>query len=141
MPSTSSIGLSEREHQLVLEEINNAQDVYGDVERKRTFYKEEVKLKVCLSYNKSHWSNEKEMIRLLDEVIAPYVDKVKEDLNLPADSKALLIWDAFKAQSCPNVIDKLESLDIVSVMVPLNMTHLLQPLDLTTNTTNTVLGF
>ena len=67
-------------------------------------------------------------------MIAPYVDKVKEDLHLPADSKSLLIWDAFKAQSCPNVIDKLESLDIVSVMVPKNMTHLLQPLDLTTNT-------
>ena len=41
--------------------------------------------------------------------------------------------DAFKAQSTDKVTKKLERLTIVQVMVPKNMTHLLQSLDLMTN--------
>ena len=88
----------------------------------------------CLSYNKSHWSNEAETIRLLQEVIKPYTQKSKKKLNLPVDAKVLLVWDAFKAQSSEAVKETLADLDIVTVMVPKNMTHLLQLLDLTTNT-------
>ena len=40
---------------------------------------------------------------------------------------------AFKDQSTPKVMDILSSYGVESVMVPRNMTHLLQPLDLTTN--------
>ena len=47
--------------------------------------------------------------------------------------KKLLIWDAFKAQSTASVSDVLSKHDIGSVMVPKNMTHRFQPLDLTTN--------
>ena len=56
---------------------------------------------------------------LVNKIIYPYVPKVKEELGLPETQKALLVWDAFKAQSTKEV--------------PKNMTHLLQPLDLTTN--------
>ena len=56
-------------------------------------------------------------------------------MNLPVDAKVLLVWDACKAQSSEAVKETLADLDIVTVMVPKNMTHLLQPLDLTTNTT------
>ena len=86
-----------------------------------------------LSFNKSHWSNETETIKLLDEIIVPYANKIKEELSLPIDQKVLLIWDAFRGQNSALITSALEKYDIVSVMVPKNMTHLLQPLDLTTN--------
>ena len=44
-----------------------------------------------------------------------------------------MLWDAFKSQSTEKVARELERLHIVDVMVPKNMTHLLQPLDLKTN--------
>ena len=88
-----------------------------------------------LSCNPTHWSNEKETLRLLDEVIVPYIDEVKERKNLPENQKCLLVWDAFKAQECPAVLRRLQEFQIITVQVPKNLTHLLQPLDLTTNLT------
>ena len=72
-------------------------------------------------------------MRLLKEVIFPYITKVKKELKLPQNQVAFLIWDTFKAQSTEKVKLELEHLDIKDVEVPKNMTHLLQPLDLTTN--------
>ena len=86
-----------------------------------------------LGFNKSHWSNEEETLCLLKEVIFPYITKVKKELKLPQNQVACLIWDTFKAQSTEKVKLELEHLDIKDVEVPKNMTHLLQPLDLTTN--------
>ena len=43
------------------------------------------------------------------------------------------MWDAFKTQSFPNVMDAPSNYGIESVIIPKSMTHLLQPLDLTTN--------
>jgi hypothetical protein len=86
-----------------------------------------------LGFNKSHWSNEEETLRLLKQVISPYISKMKRKLKLPEDQVACLIWDAFKAQSTEAVKLELENLNIKDVQVPKNMTHLLQPLDLTTN--------
>ena len=88
-----------------------------------------------LSCNPTHWSNEKETLRLLDEVIVPYIDEVKERKNLPENQKCLLVWDAFKAQECPAVLRRLQEFQIITVQVRKNLTHLLQPLDLTTNLT------
>ena len=72
-------------------------------------------------------------MRLIEEVLVPYVEKVKKEKSLPTSQKSLLLWDAFKAQSTQKVKDALAANQIESVMVPKNMTHLLQPLDLTTN--------
>ena len=87
----------------------------------------------CLSFNPSHCSNENEALKLLDQVIKLYIESVKETLNLPDNQKTLLLCDAFKAQECSSVKVKLGELKIVVVQIPKNMTHLLQPLDLTTN--------
>ena len=70
---------------------------------------------------------------LVNKIIYPYVTKVKKELGLPETQKALLVWDAFKAQITEKVLSELERLNINVVAVPKNMTHLLQPLDLTTN--------
>ena len=87
----------------------------------------------CLAFDEKHWSKETEIIRLIKDVLVPYIEKVKEEKALPESQKSLLVWDAFKAQSTPKVMDTLSSFGIETVMVPKNMTHLLQPLDLTTN--------
>ena len=86
-----------------------------------------------LSDNESHWSNQTESLKLLKEIINPYVEKVKEEMGLPVHQKALLIWDAFRGQNSQLITDALDDYNIVSVMVPKKLTHLLQPLDLTTN--------
>lgn len=80
----------------------------------------------CLSYNEKHWSNKAKTMALVpvNKIIYPYVTKFKEELGLAESQKALLAWDVFKAQSTDNVLSNLEKL---------NITHLLQPLDLTTN--------
>ena len=88
---------------------------------------------VCLSYNENHWSNEKETVRLIEQVVLPYIKTFKEKKDLPNDQKNILIWDAFKAHSTANLSDVLSKHEIESVMVPKNMTHLSQPLDVTTN--------
>ena len=74
-----------------------------------------------LSYNTKYWSNEVETIRLLNDIIAPYITKVKEELGLPEYQSTLLLWDAFKAQSTEKFIRELEKLAIKHVMVQKNM--------------------
>ena len=73
------------------------------------------------------------MINLLETIADLYFCQVREELGLQNDQKALILWDAFKAQSTDKVTKELECLNIVQVKVPKKMTHLLQPLDLMTN--------
>ena len=53
-------------------------------------------------------------------------------LNLPIDQKVLLTWDAFKGHNNHNNVCS-GGVRYSPVMVLKNMTHLLQPPDLTTN--------
>ena len=55
--------------------------------------------------------------------------------KVPSTQKACLVWDAFSGQDTGTVKEKLQIFDIAEAKVPKNMTHLLQPLDLTTNGT------
>jgi len=74
-----------------------------------------------------------ETLKLIDEIITPYIVKTRADLKLEEDQKALLIWDVFRAQMTDVMKQKLSSLHIECVYVPANMTHFFQPLDLTVN--------
>ena len=85
------------------------------------------------SYYEKYWRNKKENLGLIDGILLPYIEKTKKDLNLPTDQKSLLIWDAFTSQNTDAVKNRLSELNILTVNVPENLTHLLQPLDLTTN--------
>ena len=87
----------------------------------------------CLAFSQKHWSNETESIRLIEDLLVLYIKKVKEEKALLQSQKSLLVLDAFKVQSTPKVMDTLSNYCIESAMVPKNMTHLLQPLDLTIN--------
>ena len=84
-----------------------------------------------LSANSKHFSNTQESLKLLDEIIIPYVEKEREALNLDKNQPALLIIDAFSGQVTKSVIDKMTENNIKLVKVPANMTRLFQPLDLT----------
>lgn len=87
----------------------------------------------CVSQNPKHWSNEEETLKLVNEIINPYIIQTREKLKLPPTQKALIIWDVFKGQMTDRVKNELGSLNIDLVPVPANMTHFFQPLDLTVN--------
>ena len=79
---------------------------------------------LCFAFNEKH---------LINDVLVPYIEKVKEEKALLEAQKNLFLWDAFKAQSTAKVMDRLSKVGIESVMVPKDMTFLPQPLDLSTN--------
>ena len=87
----------------------------------------------CITQNPKHWSNEAETLKLISEIINPYVIETRKSLKLPATQKALVIWDVFKGQMTDKVKEELRRLSIELVPVPANMTHFFQPLDLTVN--------
>ena len=85
-----------------------------------------------LSVNENHFSNTQELLKLIDEIITPCVEKEREILDLGEQQQALLIIDVFSGQMTDPVIEKLRN-NIKLTRVPANMTNLFQPLDLTVN--------
>ena len=86
-----------------------------------------------LSVNPTHFSNTKESISLIEDVIIPYVASQRKSLSVGEDQYALLILDLFSGQTTEPVKEKLKENRILFVRVPANMTNLFQPLDLTVN--------
>ena len=58
-----------------------------------------------LSVNKSHYSNEKEACKLIEEILVPYIERVRQEENLPVSQKALVIMDVFSGQITSVVLD------------------------------------
>ena len=82
-----------------------------------------------LSANPKHYSNEQESIKVLEEIIIPYVKKVRERLGMEKDQAALLIMDVFKGQMTSPVLKILSNNNILLQSVPANFTYFFQPLD------------
>ena len=82
-----------------------------------------------LSCNPKHFSNAMESIKLINEIIIPYVQSQRKELGKPKQA-ALVIMDVFRGQITDNVIPLLRDNNIHYVLVP---TQLFQPLDLTVN--------
>ena len=80
-----------------------------------------------------HFSNKQVPLKLIDEIITPYVEKEREMLDLGEEKQALLIIGVFSGQMTDPVIEKLKENNIKLTRVPANMTILFQPLDLTVN--------
>ena len=85
-----------------------------------------------LSANEKHHSNTQESIKLLEEVIVPYVQEERK-FFLKDDQKALIIWDVFRGQKTDEVINFMEENNLTTEYVPNNLTAHYQPLDCTTN--------
>ena len=49
-----------------------------------------------ITHTPNHWSNENKVIDHFESIIFPFVKKKKEELVLPSDQKALLIFDVSK---------------------------------------------
>ena len=86
-----------------------------------------------LSVNETHYSNRKESVKLLEEIIIPYVEAERTSRQLYPNQKALVIMDVFTGQMTREVLDLLEDSNILVTNVPPNMTKFYQPLDLTVN--------
>ena len=86
-----------------------------------------------LSANPKYFSNTTESLKLLDEIIIPYVKNERERLKLEPSQPALLILDVLSGQMTTPATDKVAENRIKYVKVPANMTNLFQPLDLTIN--------
>ena len=84
------------------------------------------------SVNQKHYSNEKELLKLFDEIILPYINSERQRLLKP-NQKAIVIFDVFRGQITDDVLTQYKDNNIEVVFVPTNMTGLLQPLDLTVN--------
>ena len=82
-----------------------------------------------LSANPKHYSNEQESIKVLEEIIIPYVKKDRKRLGMEKDQAALLIMDVFKGQMTSPVLKVLSNNNILLQSVPANFTYLFQPLD------------
>ena len=86
-----------------------------------------------IAHNEKHWSNEATMLQYIENVIVPFVTRVRDDLGCNKEQAALAIFDHFKGQLTDKVMQLLEKHNIQSVLVPPNCTDKLQPLDLTVN--------
>ena len=86
-----------------------------------------------LSANEKHFSNTQESLKLIDEIITPYVEKEHEMLDLGEEQQPLLIIYVFSGQMTDQFIENLKENNIKLTRVPANMRNLFQPLDLTVN--------
>ena len=84
-----------------------------------------------LSMNEKHFSNTKESLKILREVIIPYLVKKRKEEKLSSDHPTLLILDVFRGQLTEEVVSEMKEHNILMCQVPANMTHIFQPLDLT----------
>ena len=82
-----------------------------------------------ISANEKHYSNEREALNMLENIIIPYVEKQRVSLNLDFDHPALLIMDVFKGQMTCAVRELLNENHILLQKVSANLTYLFQPLD------------
>ena len=85
-----------------------------------------------LSANPKHFSNTEESLKLIEEIIIPYIESERKKLGAP-NQHALIIMDVFTGQMTGPVLEKLRDNKILLVRVPANMTNIFQPLDLTVN--------
>ena len=84
-----------------------------------------------ITHSPKYWSTEETMIRYINNIIIPYVERVRQ---LVSDRKpALMIMDNFKGQITPSVSTLLEDRDIHVCLLPPNTTDLLQPMDISVN--------
>ena len=86
-----------------------------------------------ITYSENHWSNEQTMLHYLENILFPYVDHKRQELNLDSDHPALVIFDRFRAQCTSAILTLLEDKKVRVAIVPGNCTDRLQPLDVSVN--------
>ena len=80
----------------------------------------------------NHWANEETCLRFFENIILPYIKKVREETGAPTQ-KAMVLMDNFSGQTTTSLLEKVEEEGIVVVMIPAGTTDRLQPLDVSTD--------
>ena len=88
-----------------------------------------------VTYTSNHWCNELIMHQYISKIILPCIRNKREELKLPPDQPAVLIFDNFKGQCTSELLTLLDTNNISVILVPPNCMDRLQPLDLGVNTT------
>ena len=83
-----------------------------------------------LCINEKYFSNTHESLKILREIVIPYVNQQRQEKKLSLDHPVLLILDVFRGQLTNEVANEMKKHDMVMCQVPANMSHLFQPLDL-----------
>lgn len=86
-----------------------------------------------VTQSEKHWSNERTTKQYYENIIIPYVNSIRELYGHPPNKSALLIQDNFKGQSTDDVINLLETNNILACFLPPNSTDRIQPMDLSVN--------
>ncbi|XP_062579389.1 uncharacterized protein LOC134241337 [Saccostrea cucullata] len=58
-------------------------------------------------HSENHWSNTSTMIRYIDQIIIPYLQKIREENDYPLGQKGLCIFDVFTAHHSDEFLDYL----------------------------------
>ena len=75
-----------------------------------------------LSSNPKHFSNTQDSIKVVTEIIVPYVENQRKELQ-KRDQAALLILDVFRGQITEDATSLLKKHYILLVLFPNNMTQ------------------
>ena len=75
-----------------------------------------------LSVNPKQYSNTTESLKLLNEIIIPYVKKIRSSEDIPNDQYSVVIMDVFTRQKTSEVLDLVNANKILVTNVPRNMT-------------------
>ena len=108
--------------------------IYGE-KTNQSLPKFEFPIGFSLYANSKHYSNTAESIKLIKEIIIPYIENQRVLLKLPKTQPSLVIIDVFQGQMTEDVSTVLKDNNILLVQVPANMRHIFQPLDLMVNGT------
>lgn len=84
-----------------------------------------------ITHSPKHWSTEETMVQYIENIIVPYVQRLREDFG--DDQSALVIMDNFKGQTTTTINNLLETNNINVCLLPANTTDLLQPMDVSVN--------
>ena len=83
--------------------------IYGG-KTKRSLPKVKFPDSFSLSVNEKHFSNTNESLKLIEDIITPYVEKERGKLGLSDNQPALVIFDVFSEQMTDPVMQKLKKI-------------------------------
>jgi hypothetical protein len=97
------------------------------------YYKEAIKLGLTLKFlnTKTYWSTQQTMKELVNEVIEPYLEKKKNELNLPTTQCSIWkidCWSVHKSEEFMGWMKKTHP-TIIVIFIPGHCTGVWQPLD------------